>query len=146
MPRPCVVRRAGMESSGKRENSVRAASFGADSADGGRIGKAAPGNIQRKFSIDFRRRRDRSSCRREPGPPGRSYPRLEGPMLIAAFAFDYDGTIAEDGKVGEATVAALRRLKGAGRKILLVTGRELPDLQRAFPLFGEFDLIVAENG
>jgi hypothetical protein len=67
-------------------------------------------------------------------------------MLIAAFAFDYDGTIAEDGKVGEATVAALRRLKGAGRKILLVTGRELPDLQRAFPLFGEFDLIVAENG
>ena len=67
-------------------------------------------------------------------------------MLIAAFAFDYDGTIAEDGKVDEATVAALRRLKGAGRKILLVTGRELPDLQRAFPLFGEFDVIVAENG
>ena len=31
-------------------------------------------------------------------------------MLIAAFAFDYDGTIAEDGKVGEATVAALLRL------------------------------------
>jgi HAD superfamily hydrolase (TIGR01484 family) len=67
-------------------------------------------------------------------------------MLIAAFAFDYDGTIAENGKVDEATVAALRRLKGAGRKILLVTGRELPDLQRAFPLFGEFDVIVAENG
>jgi hydroxymethylpyrimidine pyrophosphatase-like HAD family hydrolase len=67
-------------------------------------------------------------------------------MLIAAFAFDYDGTLAEDGKVDEPTVAALRRLKGAGRKILLVTGRELPDLQRAFPLFGEFDVIVAENG
>ena len=38
------------------------------------------------------------------------------------------------------------RLKAAGRKILLVTGRELPDLQHAFPRFGEFDAIVAENG
>ena len=28
-------------------------------------------------------------------------------MLIAAFAFDYDGTIAENGQVDEATVAAL---------------------------------------
>jgi HAD superfamily hydrolase (TIGR01484 family) len=67
-------------------------------------------------------------------------------MLIAAFAFDYDGTIAEDGRVAEATVAALQRLKAAGRKILLVTGRELPDLQRAFPQLGEFDVVVAENG
>jgi hydroxymethylpyrimidine pyrophosphatase-like HAD family hydrolase len=67
-------------------------------------------------------------------------------MLIAAFAFDYDGTIAEDGKVDEATVAALQRLKAAGRKILLVTGRELPDLQRAFPQLGVFDVVVAENG
>ena len=67
-------------------------------------------------------------------------------MLIAAFAFDYDGTIAEDGKVGEATAGALLRLKAAGRKILLVTGRELPDLQHAFPHFGEFDAVVAENG
>src|ERR1700683_2586762 len=68
------------------------------------------------------------------------------PMLIAAFAFDYDGTIAEDGKVAEATVAALRRLKAAGRKILLVTGRELPDLRRVFPQLAVFDVVVAENG
>jgi hydroxymethylpyrimidine pyrophosphatase-like HAD family hydrolase len=67
-------------------------------------------------------------------------------MLIAAFAFDYDGTIAEDGKVDEATMAALQRLKAAGRKVLLVTGRELPDLQRVFPQLGVFDVIVAENG
>jgi hydroxymethylpyrimidine pyrophosphatase-like HAD family hydrolase len=67
-------------------------------------------------------------------------------MLIAAFAFDYDGTIAEDGKVDEATVAALQRLKAAGRKVLLVTGRELPDLQRVFPQLEVFDVIVVENG
>jgi HAD superfamily hydrolase (TIGR01484 family) len=67
-------------------------------------------------------------------------------MLIAAFAFDYDGTIAENGKVDEATVAALQRLKAAGRKVLLVTGRELPDLQRVFPQLEVFDVIVVENG
>ena len=67
-------------------------------------------------------------------------------MLIAAFAFDYDGTLAENGTVDEATMAALRRLKAAGRKILLVTGRELPDLRRVFSQFEELDVIVAENG
>ena len=67
-------------------------------------------------------------------------------MLIAAFAFDYDGTLAQDGKVEEATLVALRRVRAGGRKIILVTGRELPDLKAAFPHFGEFDAIVAENG
>src|SRR3984957_6375954 len=72
--------------------------------------------------------------------------RQEAFMLIAAFAFDYDGTIAEDGKVDQATLAALQRLKDAGRKVLLVTGRELPDLQRVFPQLGVFDVVVVENG
>jgi hydroxymethylpyrimidine pyrophosphatase-like HAD family hydrolase len=67
-------------------------------------------------------------------------------MLLAALAFDYDGTLAEDGKVSEATFQALQRLKASGRKVLLVTGRELPDLKRAFPQHDIFDVIIAENG
>ena len=67
-------------------------------------------------------------------------------MLIAALATDYDGTLASDGEVAEATLAALQRLKGSGRKLLMVTGRELPDLQRVFPQLSLFDAVVAENG
>jgi hypothetical protein len=70
----------------------------------------------------------------------------EAGMLLAAFAFDYDGTLAQDGAVDEKTVAALRRLEASGRKLLMVTGRELPDLRRAFPAIDLFDVIVAENG
>ena len=44
------------------------------------------------------------------------------------------------------TVAAIRRLKNSGRRLILVTGRELPDLQRVFPELAGCDLIVAENG
>lgn len=67
-------------------------------------------------------------------------------MQLAAFAFDYDGTLATDGCVAAATVEALRRLKSAGPRLLLVTGRELPDLQRVFAGYRLFDAIVAENG
>src|SRR5262249_40370164 len=42
--------------------------------------------------------------------------------------------------------AALRALKASGRKLILVTGRELDDLQRVYPENGVFDRIVAENG
>lgn len=67
-------------------------------------------------------------------------------MLLAAFAFDYDGTLAQDGQVDGATFKALQRLKASGRKILLVTGRELPDLKRVFPELEIFDVVVVENG
>jgi len=43
-----------------------------------------------------------------------------------ALATDYDGTIAHDGVVDEATVAALARLKKARRKLIVLTGRQLP--------------------
>ena len=46
----------------------------------------------------------------------------------------------------EATQAALARLKETGRKLILVTGRELADLERVFPGIDIFDKIVAENG
>ena len=67
-------------------------------------------------------------------------------MFFVALATDYDGTLARDGKVDRPTVEALEELKRSGRKLLLVTGRDLPDLQRVFPELGLFDLVVAENG
>src|SRR5688572_22435083 len=67
-------------------------------------------------------------------------------MYFLALAADYDGTLAEHGVVADSTVEALRRLKETGRKLLMVTGRELPDLQRVFPHTELFDRIVAENG
>ncbi len=67
-------------------------------------------------------------------------------MYFIALATDYDGTIAEDGVVSEATLAALRELKQSRRKLLLVTGRQLPDLKNAFLEIALFDLVIAENG
>jgi hydroxymethylpyrimidine pyrophosphatase-like HAD family hydrolase len=67
-------------------------------------------------------------------------------MRYHALACDYDGTLAHDGQVDDATVAGLRRLAETGRKLVLVTGRELDDLKRAFDQVDLFDLVVAENG
>jgi HAD superfamily hydrolase (TIGR01484 family) len=67
-------------------------------------------------------------------------------MRYLALATDYDGTLATDGRVNDETLAALKRLQASGRKLILVTGRQLDDLQRAFPQFDCFDCIVAENG
>jgi hydroxymethylpyrimidine pyrophosphatase-like HAD family hydrolase len=63
-----------------------------------------------------------------------------------ALVCDYDGTIASDGQVDDPTRQALERLRASGRKLLLVTGRELDDLMAAFPHVHLFDRIVAENG
>ncbi|MGH7090146.1 MAG: HAD family hydrolase, partial [Stellaceae bacterium] len=67
-------------------------------------------------------------------------------MFFKAMATDYDGTLATDGAVAAATVAALERLRASGRKLILVTGRELHDLKRVFDRLDLFDRIVAENG
>ncbi len=67
-------------------------------------------------------------------------------MHYVALATDYDGTIAHQGEVDEPTLAALDRLRGASRKLILVTGRELDDLIRVMPRLDLFDLVVAENG
>jgi len=67
-------------------------------------------------------------------------------MYFIALATDYDGTLAHDGIVSKKTLAALERFKKSGRKLILVTGRELPDLKRVFPEIGLFDKVVAENG
>jgi len=67
-------------------------------------------------------------------------------MQYLALATDYDGTLAHDGHVRKVTLEALGRLKASGRKVILVTGRELPQLKATFPQFELCDLIVAENG
>jgi len=67
-------------------------------------------------------------------------------MRYHALACDYDGTIAWDGKVDERTINALIDVKDSGRKLILVTGRELTDLARVFPRLDLFDHVVAENG
>jgi HAD superfamily hydrolase (TIGR01484 family) len=67
-------------------------------------------------------------------------------MYVHVLATDYDETLAENGSVSDATYAALERLKETGRKLVMVTGRELPDLERVFPRLDIFDKIVAENG
>jgi len=76
--------------------------------------------------------------------PGRRA--LQPKVYFLALAADYDGTLAHHGRVDAATVAALERLKESGRKLVLVTGRVLPELQAIFPELPLFDRVVAENG
>jgi hypothetical protein len=63
-----------------------------------------------------------------------------------AFATDYDGTLATDGRVDEQTLDALKRLRETGRKLFIVTGRHLDDLTDILPQVDWFDAVVAENG
>ncbi len=67
-------------------------------------------------------------------------------MRYLALATDYDGTLAHDGKVDNATLAELHRLRESGRRLILVSGRELPDLLSTFPRADLFDRMVLENG
>ena len=67
-------------------------------------------------------------------------------MRFRVLATDYDGTLATHGSVDSTTLAALERLRSSGRKLLLVTGREILDLKQVFPQLDAFDRIVAENG
>src|SRR5262245_66297794 len=67
-------------------------------------------------------------------------------MLFVALAVDYDGTLARNGRVDDVGIAALEKVKRSGRKVLLVTGRELAELQQTFSRIEIFDLVVAENG
>lgn len=67
-------------------------------------------------------------------------------MRYLTLASDYDGTLARDGVVDEQTVEALDRLIASGRKLILVTGRELADLQSVFTRLDLFARVVAENG
>jgi len=66
---------------------------------------------------------------------------------VHVLACDYDGTIAEAGRCSPEMARALARVRESGRKVLLVTGRMLPDLRSVCPDVDRMvDAIVAENG
>src|SRR5215470_2910251 len=65
-------------------------------------------------------------------------------IWCVALASDYDGTLAEDGRISEHVVQFLQKFRRSGRKLFLVTGRILRDLESVFSRFDLFDCIVAE--
>lgn len=67
-------------------------------------------------------------------------------MKYRALACDYDGTLAQDGVVSRRTVAALDRFRESGRHLFMVTGRELPDLEKVCSILDRFEWVIAENG
>ncbi len=67
-------------------------------------------------------------------------------MRFVALAASFDGTLARDGRYDERCVDALRALAATGRKLILVTARELRELLEIFPSARVFDYIIAENG
>jgi len=67
-------------------------------------------------------------------------------MSYDVLACDYDGTIAHHGHVDEGTFDALDRARLAGKKVVLVSGRELEDLVTVCPRLDIFDALVLENG
>ncbi len=67
-------------------------------------------------------------------------------MRFRVLACDYDGTLATEGTVAPQTLAAMERFLLSGRKLVLVTGRQLDDLERVFHRLDVFEWVVAENG
>src|SRR5262245_8927263 len=67
-------------------------------------------------------------------------------MRYVAVAAGFDGTLARDGCVDERCLEALRALSATGRKLILVTARELRGLLEIFPEARIFDYVIAENG
>jgi HAD superfamily hydrolase (TIGR01484 family) len=67
-------------------------------------------------------------------------------MRYHVLACDYDGTLAQAGRVDKTTLAALERLLATGRRLVLVTGRVLGELLDCFPDVSLFAQVVAENG
>lgn len=67
-------------------------------------------------------------------------------MRFHALACDYDGTLVSDGELQEGVIEALERFRATGRRLLLVTGRNLEDLLEICPRLDIFDSVVCENG
>jgi hydroxymethylpyrimidine pyrophosphatase-like HAD family hydrolase len=59
---------------------------------------------------------------------------------------DFDGTLATAGDVRPEVLGDLDRIRESGRKLVLLTGRELPDLIRICPFLNIFERVIAENG
>jgi hydroxymethylpyrimidine pyrophosphatase-like HAD family hydrolase len=74
---------------------------------------------------------------------------MHGALLVNVhvLACDYDGTLADHGRCSPEIQQALARVRESGRKVLLVTGRMLPDLRSVCAdVEHMFDAVVAENG
>lgn len=67
-------------------------------------------------------------------------------MRYQVLVTDYDGTLAHHGVVDEPTLEALKRFLATGRRLLMITGRELPELLQVFEYLELFEWVVAENG
>lgn len=66
---------------------------------------------------------------------------------LRAIALDYDGTLAGDLRPDESVLEAVREVRSAGSRVVLVTGRILSELREVFPdVDDHFDALVAENG
>jgi hydroxymethylpyrimidine pyrophosphatase-like HAD family hydrolase len=67
-------------------------------------------------------------------------------MHLNILAFDFDGTLAEDGRIAEATYQKLEQARAAGFRLLLVTGRILTSMTMDSRMNEFFEAIVAEDG
>lgn len=67
-------------------------------------------------------------------------------MRYVVLAAGFDGTLAREGRCDPRSDAILRALAASGRKLILVTSRELRDVLDVFPQASLFDYLVAENG
>ena len=67
-------------------------------------------------------------------------------MKFKVLALDYDGTIAQDGKLNAEVRSAIIEARTRGLVVVLVTGRILDDLRQVAGDVSFFDGIVAENG
>ena len=67
-------------------------------------------------------------------------------MRYAVLAIDYDGTIADQGRLDPDARQALSEVRAAGIAVVLVSGRLLPDLRQVAGDLEFADAVVAENG
>ncbi|PKR91184.1 haloacid dehalogenase [Pleomorphomonas diazotrophica] len=79
-------------------------------------------------------------------PQGPSAEDGSGSFVCKAIAVDYDGTIAEQGRVSAVTEATLRALRDAGFRLILVSGRRLENIRRACDVLDLFEAVILENG
>jgi hydroxymethylpyrimidine pyrophosphatase-like HAD family hydrolase len=67
-------------------------------------------------------------------------------MRFRVLALDYDGTIAQGGKLHPEVRAAIDDARAKGVAVILVTGRIMEDLRREAGNLQFLDAVVAENG
>lgn len=79
-------------------------------------------------------------------PQGMSAPFVFPPFVPRLLAFDLDGTLIADGGVSlpEATAEALARVRAAGLKLAIITGRDQPP--RAVREAMQPDVVATNNG